>query len=69
MLRIWLWRLQHDLTQDEAATQLGLSVSSYALLERGLRPTAGQEAQLRQVLGGVATTLFDPFQERIEATR
>lgn len=67
MLRIKLWRLQQGLRQSEAAAQLGIGLSTYALLESGrLRPTCAQVALLRHSFGEATTTLFDPVRERIE---
>jgi transcriptional regulator with XRE-family HTH domain len=70
MLRFKLWRLQSGLTQEGAAAQLGLGLSTYALLESGrLRPTRGQVEILRRYFGREADTLFDPVQERVGAGR
>ena len=66
MLRIKLWRLQNQLKQGEAATRLGLGLSTFALLESGrLRPTGAQMELLRRAFGTEAETLFDPVQERV----
>lgn len=68
MLRIKLWRLQSRLTQGEAAAQLGLGLSTYALLESGrLRPTVAQMERLRQSFGDEAGSLFALVQERVGA--
>lgn len=70
MLRIKLWRLQNQLTQGEAAAQLGLGLSTLALLESGrLRPTAAQIDRLRLVFGTEADSLFDLVQEHVGAAR
>jgi len=70
MLRIKLWRLQHRLTQAEAAAQLGLGLSTLALLESGrLRPTAAQLDRLRLAFGTETNSLFDLVQERVGAAR
>ena len=68
MLRIKLWRFQNHLTQEDAAAQLGLGLSTLALLESGrLRPTASQIELLRRSFGPDVETLFDQVKERIGA--
>lgn len=67
MLKFKLWRLQEDLTQEEAARRLGIGASTLAILESGrLRPTAGQIEHLRLTFGSGADSLFEPVCERIE---
>lgn len=69
MIRLKLWRLQHGLTQADAARWLGIGESSLAMLESGrLRPTRGQMTLLRQRFGPTADSLFDPVSERVEVT-
>lgn len=70
MLRIKLWRLQNGLTQSEAASRLGIGLSTLSLLEGGrLRPTRAQVERLRRVFGPEADTLFEPVREQVGAGR
>jgi transcriptional regulator with XRE-family HTH domain len=68
MIRFRLWRLQSGLTQGEAAAQLGLGLSTLALLEKGrLIPTQSQLELLRRAFGTETDSLFDLVQERVGA--
>lgn len=69
MLRLKWWRLQQSLTQAQAARRIGVGESTLAILETGrLRPTVRQLEILRRTFGNDTETLFDPIQERVEAT-
>jgi transcriptional regulator with XRE-family HTH domain len=61
MLRLKLWRLQHGLTQEQAARLLGMGESTFALLESGrLRPTPHQLETLGRHFGRETESLFEP---------
>lgn len=67
MIRLKLWRMQRRLTQAEAARAIGISESSYVILESGrLRPTARQLRQIRNYFGRSTDSLFDPVSESVE---
>lgn len=66
-IRLKLWRLQQDLTQERAARWIGISESSYALLESGrLRPTPAQLDLLRRRFGNEVESLFDAVRDCVE---
>jgi transcriptional regulator with XRE-family HTH domain len=67
MLRLKLWRLQQSLTQEHAASLLGIGESTFALLESGrLRPTPQQLETLARHFGTETASLFEPVRERVE---
>lgn len=67
MLRLKLWRLQQNLTQELAARTLGIGESTFALLESGrLRPTQQQLEVLARYFGAQTDSLFEPVRDRIE---
>jgi transcriptional regulator with XRE-family HTH domain len=68
MLRLKLWRLQHGLTQEQAARLLGIGESTFALLESGrLRPTPHQLETLSRHFGRETESLFEPVRDRVES--
>jgi transcriptional regulator with XRE-family HTH domain len=68
MLRLKLWRLQHGLTQGDAARLLGMGESTFALLESGrLRPTPQQLDTLSRYFGAQTKSLFEAVRERVES--
>jgi transcriptional regulator with XRE-family HTH domain len=68
MIRLKLWRLQEQLTQNEAARRLGIGESTLAMLESGrLRPTRSQVDILRKSFGSEVDSLFEKVQERVGA--